>query len=161
MAAKAEQVLAEAGELDPEIRHFGPLARKYSDDRASRYQGGVIGWLVRHPGRESKWEREVTDAVFALREPGEIAPLIRTDKGYYLVRLVDREGSETRPLEQLAPNVRHRLLREKQARLRAELLTEVLSQVAVEVDEALLATMAPPTPAAAEGEREPPPLPAD
>ncbi|MBW2258133.1 MAG: peptidylprolyl isomerase, partial [Deltaproteobacteria bacterium] len=40
---RAEQALEEARALGPETLHFGPVARKYSDDRASRYQGGVIG----------------------------------------------------------------------------------------------------------------------
>lgn len=159
---RAEAALAEARGLDPSIRHFGPVARAYSDDRASRYQGGVIGWLVDHPSQTYRWAPEVVEAIFALGQPGEIGPLVDTDEGYYLVRLVDREAATSRPVELLADGIRRRLLRERREQLEAAFLAEIAATVAVEVDADLLGSVTPPaTSPEASTTTQPPPLPAD
>ncbi len=157
---RAETALAEARALPAGTSHFGPVARAYSDDRASRYQGGVMGWLVKRPGHTYRWEPEVVEAVFALAQPGDIGPLVKTEKGIYLVRLVDREGATARPLELLADGIRNRLLRERREQLEQAFLAEVTAATPVAVNSALLATVAPPAPAGGTA-TEPPPLPAD
>ena len=125
------------------MRHFGPVARRYSDDRASRYQGGSIGWLVHHSERASALEPEVEAAILALAT-GDIGPIVRTPKGLYLVRLVDREPAAPRSLEQVAAGIRHRLLNERRREVERALLAEVEASVEVTVNEALLGSLAPP-----------------
>lgn len=149
---KADAARAEATSLDSSIRHFGEIARRDSDHRASRYQGGVTGWLTHLPQVTSALPNEVVEAVFALEAPGQIAPLVETDEGFYLVRLVEREASRAQPLEQVAAGIRHQLLREKRIVLRQSFEAELQSQVGVEIDEQLFATVdqsvEPPTPPA-------------
>ncbi len=158
---RAEKVRAEAAALPANVRHFGKVALRYSDDRTSRYQGGVIGWLVEHNGRSYRWDPAVVDAVFSLAQPGDISPVIETEKGFYVVRLVDREDSQERPLEMLAAGIRRALMQERRHQLESELETQLTAGIAVEVDEAALAEVPAPESTVPEAaEPAPPQLPA-
>jgi parvulin-like peptidyl-prolyl isomerase len=159
---RARRALTEVDELDPSITHFGPVARRYSDDRASRYSGGVIGWIVRHPDRRSKWEKPVVDAIFALQEPGEVGPIVETDAGFYLVRLVAHEPSTPRPYDEVKNGIRHQLLRERAAAIDHEFTTETLDETEITINEDVLAGVE--APAAANepvDEMRPPRLPVE
>ena len=142
---RAEEALAAAHALDASVHHFGEVASKYSDDRASRYQGGVIGWLIQYQGEHYKWDQKVLDAVFSLK-PGQIGPIVETDHGFYLVRLVDRQEAAARPLAALADGIRQRLLRDKRRAMEDQLYQQLYSDVGVKVDEALLTTIESPQP---------------
>jgi len=148
LEARVRQALEEARELGPEIRDFGPVARTYSEDRASRYTGGVIGWLVNHPGRRSRWEKPVVDAIFALKEPGQIGDIVQTDRGYYLVRLVDREQSSPRPLDEVADGIRHHLMSMKNRAAEEALDAEVRKGLDIKINEEILVNIEGPPPAA-------------
>jgi parvulin-like peptidyl-prolyl isomerase len=158
--ALAERVRGEALALDPGVRHFGTLAVDHSDDRASRYRGGVIGWLVEHPDRSYRWDPAVVEAIFQLSSPGAISPLITTDDGLYLVRLVEREGSTPQPLERVRDGIRHQLVQAERDRLRAAFFADLRARLPVAVDEALLATVAAPSTDRNQSDLTPPPVPA-
>ncbi len=155
---KASTALEEAFALDASVRHFGAVARKYSDDRATRYTGGVIGWLNKDSRQKYKWDPAVLTAAFALEETGSIAPLIRTDDGFYLVRLVRREEAQARPLAALEDGLRHQLIKRKQDRIREEFLDELLSGLSIEVSESTFDAIRAPEPTT-EPDRRPPSLP--
>jgi len=141
---RAEEALEETSALDPGVTHFGDVARRYSDDRGSRYQGGVIGWLVAHGQRSYRWHEDVVQAIYSLNEPGEISPIISTDEGFYLVRLVDRDASRAQPLEGLKDGIRHRLLTEKRRQIKDAFYEGLMTQFEVEVNEEIMATIMPP-----------------
>ncbi len=158
---RVQQALEETEALDPSIMHFGPVARKYSDDRASRYVGGVIGWLIKFPNRQYKWEAPVVNAVFSLSEPGQMAPPIRTEKGIYLVRLVDRETASPRPFEQVKNGIFHQLMRSKGEQLDQALRADVLAGIDVDVNQEIFSGIeAPASAAETVEEQRPPQLPA-
>jgi len=155
--AKARQALEEAGKLDPATHHFGPVAVRYSDDRASRYQGGVIGWLTRGATHEAKWAPEVVEAAWALQSPGDLAPIVRASDGVYLVRLVDREESKARSFDVLQAGFRNQILRDKQERVYRAFVERTLSAVGARVDTARLDSIPPPETSIVE--KRPPALP--
>ncbi len=158
---RVQQALDEANALDPTILHFGPVARKYSEDRASRYVGGVIGWLIKYPNRQYKWETPVVDAVFSLSEPGQIAPIIHTEKGTYLVRLVDRETASPRPFDQVKNGIRHQLMRSRTQQLDQTFEAGVLAGINVDINQEILSGIeAPASAAETVEEQRPPQLPA-
>lgn len=158
---RVQQALEEVKSLDPTITHFGPIARKYSDDRASRYVGGVIGWLIKFPDRQYKWEAPVVNAVFSLSEPGQMAPPIRTEKGIYLVRLVDRETASPRPFEQVKNGIFHQLMRSKGEHLDQALRADVLAGIDVDVNQEIFSGIeAPASASETVEEQRPPQLPA-
>lgn len=153
--------MKEVKDLDPSITHFGPVARKYSEDRASRYVGGVIGWLIKYPNRQYKWEAPVVDAVFSLSEPGQMAEPIHTEKGIYLVRLVEREAASPRPFGQVKNGIRHQLMRSKGELSDQAFKAGVLAGINVDVNQEIFSGIEAPASAAETiEEQRPPQLPA-
>lgn len=149
---RAEQALDEAQRLPLAPPDFGALAVTYSEERASRYQGGDIGWLA--VGEANRWPPEVVAAIFALESPGALAPLVETSTGFYLVRLTAREESRLRPLASVRDALQSDLLRAKHQALRAAQSAALAANFPVAVDEALFETLEPVA-------VQPPPLPGE
>ncbi len=141
---RAATALAEAAVLDPQTKGFGDLARKYSDDAASRYVAGMIGWLYRSRAERYKWQPEVVEAIFALEAAGDLSPLIRTERGIYLVKLVEKEEQRPQPLNKVASGIEHRLLKQERTRLRQEFYDGIRRELEIEVNQEMLATVEPP-----------------
>ncbi len=111
---------------------FGALAVDFSEDQETRYRGGDLGWVER--GRyPQRMERAVIDAGFALKEPGAFSDVIRGERGFYLVKLIERRAPSVAPLAGVEPAMRARLLREKREKIEAKFLTKLHSAVPVEV----------------------------
>lgn len=159
--AEAEAARSAALKLDQGVRHFGPLAREYSHDQASRYRGGVIGWLSEGGQQRYRHDPAVLDAAFALQQPGEVSPVLRGADGVYLVRLVEVQPAQSRPFEQLRDGIRQRLLQERLAVVEQEFRQQVLEQIDIEVRERALADIAPLSPPAAPQPPQPPALPSE
>lgn len=82
---EAEEVLAQLREgADFEI-----LARRHSDDAATRNEGGDLGWF-----RRGMMVKAFEEAVYRLR-PGEVSDVVETSFGYHIIRL-DRVRSGER-----------------------------------------------------------------
>lgn len=106
---RAVQVMAEAGELPNDAgKGFGEHSVSHSEHQVSRYKGGDIGWFSK--SEEVYWERDVLDAGFSLKQLGDISEIIETNKGYYLVRLMDREDAKYQSLDRISGQVRHKLI---------------------------------------------------
>jgi len=110
---------------------FSVLGADYSEHSASRFRGGMVGWLSRE-GTLDPWSKALAEIAFKIEEKGEISPVISRREGVFLVRLVDLKPAVKRPFEAVAPS----LLKKEQARLRKELEQEfeaaILSQQPVE-----------------------------
>jgi parvulin-like peptidyl-prolyl isomerase len=139
IAARAEEVRQQAL-ADGEASDFGALAVRHSDDQASRYRGGDIGWLSK--GQEdSRHEPAVIEAIFALQKPGEIAPLLSTAAGVYIVKLIEKKAARPRPLAKVFEEIRRDLLRAQRREREHELYARLQAQVAVRVDEQQIAAL--------------------
>ncbi|MCF8218177.1 MAG: peptidylprolyl isomerase [Bacteroidales bacterium] len=78
---------------------FKVLAGLYSEDPGSADNGGEVGMFSR-----GEMYPEFEAAAFDL-EKGEISPIIETEAGFHIIKLINREGQYV--------NVRHILLRKK------------------------------------------------
>lgn len=144
--------------LPDDTAHFGEVAVNYSDDRSSRYQGGVVGWLIEDPERRYQWPGPVLEAAFALEQPGTITPVIETPQAFYLVRLADFQPGRVQPLEQVADGIRHRLLRASAQGLEGKLMADIEQSRPIQIDEAALESIeAPPASGQDPGRRQDPP----
>jgi parvulin-like peptidyl-prolyl isomerase len=74
---------------------FADLAREYSDDPGSGMQGGDLGWVGR-----GAFVPEFEEAAFAL-PIGELSEPVRTDFGYHLIEVVERDDSRPKDEAQL------------------------------------------------------------
>jgi len=101
---------------------FGALAIDYSDDQASRYRGGDIGWLDAgtFPPR---WPKPVLEAGYALAK-GAVSEIIDTPAGFYLVMKTDARDATITPFEQAEPALRQALLLQKRRDLDAAFRAE-------------------------------------
>ncbi|MEX1020314.1 MAG: peptidylprolyl isomerase [Litorilinea sp.] len=85
-----DETLALAQELRQRLldgEDFAELALEYSDDTGSAVNGGDLGWFG--PGRMVPVFEE---AAFALEE-GEISEPIRSDFGYHIIQVVERDDA--------------------------------------------------------------------
>lgn len=131
--ARAEAVRVEALAMADEIPDFGMLARENSEHQASRYRGGVIGWIGEgNPSRYS-YPEIVVETANASTEPGFISPVLEGEDGLYLVRLVDYQPRSTRSLEDLQDGIRQRLLRDRFNAVEQAFREETLAAADIEI----------------------------
>ena len=98
---------------------FSVLAVDYSEHAATRFKGGVLGWIDREGG-STDWSRVVAETAFSLGNTGDVSPVIVRPEGVFLVRLMEVQPAVQKPFE----SVRAVLEREEQARLREQLELE-------------------------------------
>ncbi len=83
---------------------FAELAKKYSEDPASKDNGGDLGWFAR--GRMVK---EFEDAVFG-HKPGDIVGPVQSQFGYHIIKVEGFQPQRQRPLDEVREEVRFQLL---------------------------------------------------
>lgn len=158
--ARAEAVRVEALALSDEMPDFGMLARENSEHQASRYRGGVIGWIGEgNPSRYS-YPGIVVETANASTEPGLISPVLEGEDGLYLVRLVDYQPRSSRSLEDLEDGIRQRLLRDRFNQVEQAFREETLAAVDVEIRPGALDQFQPEGAAPEQQPEQPPSLPA-
>jgi len=75
--------------------NFGELAKKYSDDPGSKDNGGDLGFIVR-----GQTVKEFEASAFSLK-PNEISNLVKTDFGYHILQLLDKQEPRLQPFEEV------------------------------------------------------------
>lgn len=112
---------------------FEDLASTESDDPGSARRGGDLGFVTR--GRMVK---PFEDAAFALKQVGELSPVIETEYGFHILRLDARQEASVVPFEE----VRTQLVAAHQAALQkdayARLMAPIRPMGEVSVDPAAL-----------------------
>jgi parvulin-like peptidyl-prolyl isomerase len=141
--ARAETALAEAAKLPATTRGFGDLARRHSDDQASKYVGGDLGWQPRGQSGD-RWGQPVTDAIAKLDKPGDVGPIVRTDRGLYLVKLIEKREGSVRPFEQVRDGIAHKLMQDKRAVAERAFREEVWAAGQPKINQDLLSKSQPP-----------------
>jgi parvulin-like peptidyl-prolyl isomerase len=120
---KAEDILkrVRAGE------DFAKLAAEFSDDPATRDNGGDVG-VFRHGQMREAFER----AAFAMR-PGDITGPVQTEVGYHVMECIEYVPGVVHPIAQVYANVAHDCALLKANRIaaaRADSLYRTLKSVA-------------------------------
>ncbi len=115
---KAEDVLDKA-------RHggkFADFAKQYSED-TTKDKGGDLDWIVR-----GQTVPEFEAAAFSLPK-GAISDLVKTQYGFHIIEVIDRETARTQTLDEVKAAIQAQLQQQK-----AEQLGETLSaQIAEEI----------------------------
>lgn len=159
--AEAEARIQEAHKLAQALpasrRGFDRVAIDFSEDQASRYKGGDIGWF--DPDKVYRWPAEVISAGFALKSNGEISDVIRATNGLYIVSKLDSRDSVITPLEQIQSSLQRGLLAEKRKEIEAAFRRETRAGAAVESFVQALAKVQYPSATLAKAEEPPPSLP--
>jgi peptidyl-prolyl cis-trans isomerase D len=127
---------AEAGE------DFGELASRYTEDEASKQQGGDLNFFGR--GRMTP---QFEEAAFGAAEGALVGPIenqLGPRTGYHLIKVIARQEGGLEPFESAQNRIRVRLLNERARERADQLAQEVYEKVKGErqVDEAKLRTLA-------------------
>jgi peptidyl-prolyl cis-trans isomerase D len=86
---------------------FEDLAKKYSEDPGTKDKGGDLGWVTQ--GQTVK-EFETT----AFTQPkGTISDLVKTEYGFHIIKVLDKENAHTKPFEEVKDSIRAPLLLSK------------------------------------------------
>jgi len=100
----AEDVLAQTRKKGA---NFEDLAKKYSEDPGSKTKGGDLGWLL-----EKQTVPEFEKTAFSLPK-GEISDLIRTQYGFHIIKVLDKETAHTKPFDEVRDSIRLPLVLQK------------------------------------------------
>src|SRR3984893_17427008 len=100
---KAEDVLKQARKGAT----FDDLAKKYSEDPGSKDKGGDLGWLT-----QGQTVPEFEKTAFSL-EKGKISDLVKTQYGFHIIKVLDKETAHTKPFDEVKDSVKTRLLLNK------------------------------------------------
>ncbi len=79
---------------------FGEMAMQYSEDASSRNEGGDLGYFKKGELLPAL-EKEAMKL-----QIGGVSGLIRTERGYHILKLLDRKGGEPPPFEEVKEKVR-------------------------------------------------------
>jgi peptidyl-prolyl cis-trans isomerase SurA len=121
--AQAQKVIerAKAGE------DFAKLARELSDDAATRAEGGDLGFF----GKDML-PKAIEEMVFAMKI-GDIGGPVRADRGFHVIKLVDRKTKDPRPFDDVKDDIRMQLRQKDMERQTKIYLAELRKKTLVDI----------------------------
>jgi parvulin-like peptidyl-prolyl isomerase len=143
---------------EPAARGFGALAVEYSEDQATRYRGGDIGWVQAGRG-DARFDAAVLDTLFKLPAPGSLSEPVMTPRGCYLVKLLEVRPQRVKPLAEVRAAIEHALLIENRRRIETEWKQSVRAGRPVQRFPEVLARVTAPASNRAATSTAPPPVP--
>jgi len=152
-ASEADKLRAKAKTLKPEDEPgFSALVKASSDDALTKQIGGDLRPMP-VADLEARYGTEVALAAKALQNPGEVSPVVATDKGFHILRLKSRVPARVQSLDEVKMQIRNRLFSERRTAASDDLLKRLKAESGFTLDEAALAQLAaaPPGPGAPAG----------
>jgi peptidyl-prolyl cis-trans isomerase D len=123
--AEVAEIKKKADDVLNKAKHggkFADLAKQYSED-TTKDKGGDLDWIVR-----GQTVPEFEAAAFSLPK-GAISDLVKTQYGFHLIEVIDRETARTQTFDEVKAAIQAQL-----QQLKAEQLGETLSaQIAEEI----------------------------
>ena len=115
---KAEDVLKKA----KSGANFGDLAKQFSED-TTKDKGGDLDWIVR-----GQTVPEFEQAAFSL-PMGSVSDLVKTQYGFHIVKVIDRQNARTQTLDQVFPQILGTLQEEAAQRQAEDLSAQVSAEI--------------------------------
>jgi peptidyl-prolyl cis-trans isomerase SurA len=106
---------------------FAKLAKEFSQDPATRDEGGDLGYF----GRDML-PKPIEEMVFSMKI-GEIRGPVRADRGFHIIKLVDRRNKEVKPLADVREELRQQLRQKEMERQTKNYLTDLRKKTLVDV----------------------------
>lgn len=80
---------------------FSVLSIDHSERAASRFTGGVLGWIESGGGMDA-WTKAVAEIGFSLKIPGDLSSVVARSEGIFLVRYMALQPASLRPFDAVA-----------------------------------------------------------
>jgi peptidyl-prolyl cis-trans isomerase SurA len=106
---------------------FAKLAKEFSQDPATRDEGGDLGYF----GRDML-PKPIEEMVFSMKI-GEVRGPVRADRGFHVIKLVDRRTKEVKPLADVKEELRNQLRQKEMERQTKNYLTELRKKTLVDI----------------------------
>ena len=116
---KAEGVLQQAKHGG----NFEDLAKKNSEDDGTKEKGGALGWIV-----QGQTVPEFQQVAFSLPK-GAISDLVKTQYGFHIIKVLDRETAHTKSLEEVRDSIRQAVLDQKIAAEASDISGQMASAI--------------------------------
>jgi len=157
IAGRANAIRDEALASRQTDRHFGPLAARHSDDQATRYTGGDLGWLSKVEAAP-RFGQALTETLFALTNMGDVSQVVEVPDGFCLIKLVDKQPASVRRFEEVREALIYQLTQQRQQQTRREFDQQLRARAEIQINEDAVAAAAASV-AAKANEPKPPPMP--
>lgn len=121
---EAAAIETKAQEILKQIREggdFAALAREHSEDSGSGAKGGDLGWFGR-----GQMVPEFENTAFAMKA-SEVSDLVKSEFGFHIIKLFDREEARTRPYQEAREEIRELIAGERQATARIRFVDQVMA----------------------------------
>jgi peptidyl-prolyl cis-trans isomerase SurA len=119
--AKALLTRAQNGE------DFAKLAREYSEDAGTRAEGGDLGFI----GRDIL-PKPLEELLFSM-QVGDVRGPVRADRGFHIIKLVDKRSKAAKPFADVQDDIRIRLRQREMERQTKIYLGELRKRVLVDI----------------------------
>ena len=106
---------------------FSRLAREYSEDTATRAEGGDLGWF----GKDIL-PKPIEELVFSMKVD-EIRGPVRADRGFHVIKLLGRRAQDPKPLSEVRDQIRGQLRQREMERQTKNFLTELRKKILVDI----------------------------
>src|SRR5580698_5917102 len=117
---KADDILAQAKKKGA---NFEDLAKKYSEDPGSKAKDGDLGWLV-----QGQTVPEFEKAAFSMNK-GEISDLIKTQYGFHIIKVLDKETAHTKTFDEVKDSLRPNYLLNKVDQEAAKVADQIAADI--------------------------------
>jgi peptidyl-prolyl cis-trans isomerase SurA len=106
---------------------FAKLAKQYSDDAATRGDGGDLGMF----GKDML-PKAIEEIVFSM-QPGELAGPVRADRGFHVIKLISRKVGDAKPLAEVQDDIRIQLRQKEMEKQTKSYLAELRKKTLVDI----------------------------
>jgi peptidyl-prolyl cis-trans isomerase D len=114
--------------------NFEELAKKNSDDTGSAQKGGELP-----PFQHGAMVPEFEQAAFALQTKGQLSGLVKSQYGFHIVQLIDKEPAHTKSFEEVKAEIEPIVKQQKESKASDDLARAVEAAATNDLDQAAAA----------------------
>ncbi len=121
----------EADQIEKELKagkSFTMLAMEKSIDKASGAKGGDLGFFT-----QDMMVPEFSKAAFALKKPGQISPVVKTQFGYHIIQLIARKKAEVKSFKEIKPMLEQNLAKRQASSDLEKLVDSLKAKTKIEI----------------------------
>jgi peptidyl-prolyl cis-trans isomerase C len=111
---------------------FRALVTKYSEDEDSKQRGGDLTFFDKD---SAAYPKAVVEASFKLETVGDVAPPLKTDKGWVVLKLTQKRPGFNRPLAEVKRQIQQRLFRDTRTKALDTFIADMKKRTKIEYHE--------------------------